>query len=128
LIVLDASVLIAQVNDIDAHHERATVLLLESLDEEFGASAFSLAEAFVGPIRTGRLDQARLALQRLNIESIALGGGEAEELALLRASTELKLPDCCVLLAAEKTSSALATFDAKLASVARERGLVVRDR
>jgi len=49
-------------------------------------------------------------------------------LAVLRADTNLKLPDCCVLLAAEQTHGAVATFDDRLATAARERGFVVRDR
>jgi hypothetical protein len=48
-------------------------------------------------------------------------------LALLRAGTNLKLPDCCVLLAAEQTDAAVATFDRRLADAATERGLVARD-
>jgi len=37
------------------------------------------------------------------------------------------VPDCCVLLTAERHGPAeIATFDARLARVAAERGLVVR--
>jgi predicted nucleic acid-binding protein len=46
-------------------------------------------------------------------------------LAGLGAATGLKLPDCCVLLAAEQVDGAVATFDDRLAAVARERGVVV---
>jgi predicted nucleic acid-binding protein len=34
----------------------------------------------------------------------------------------LKLPDCCVLLAAETVDASLATFDERLAAVAEELG------
>ena len=56
-----------------------------------------------------------------------LPGDAAGQLAELRAHTGLKLPDCCVLLTAERHGPAeIATFDTRLARVAVERGLVVR--
>jgi predicted nucleic acid-binding protein len=48
---------------------------------------------------------------------------------MLRAETRLKLPDCCVLLAAEQVSDAhVATFDDRLDVAARQRGFVVLGR
>jgi predicted nucleic acid-binding protein len=47
-------------------------------------------------------------------------------LAMLRAGTGLKMPDCCVLLAAEQAHGSLATLDDRLATAATERGLAVR--
>jgi hypothetical protein len=47
-------------------------------------------------------------------------------LAMLRAETRLKLPGCCVLLAAEQVCDAqIATFDDRLYGVARQRGFAV---
>ena len=46
-------------------------------------------------------------------------------LATLRARTGLRLPDCCVLLAAESERAAIATFDEQLASTATGLGLEV---
>ncbi len=57
MIVLDASVLIAHFDADDAHHRRATGLLVSLVDEEFGASPISLAEVLVGPVRAGQLDR-----------------------------------------------------------------------
>jgi predicted nucleic acid-binding protein len=48
-------------------------------------------------------------------------------LAALRAGTGLKLPDCCVLQAAEQAHAGIATFDDRLAAAARELGVDVRD-
>ena len=45
--------------------------------------------------------------------------------ARLRATTKLKLPDCCVLAAALETGATLATVDATLARVATEHGVTV---
>jgi predicted nucleic acid-binding protein len=93
-----------------------------------GASPLSLAEVLVGPARAGQLDRANAALNQLEVTSVGLEDDAPERLAIMRASTNLKLPDCCVVLAAEQTHGTLATFDDRLSTTARERGLVVRDR
>jgi predicted nucleic acid-binding protein len=63
----------------------------------------------------------------MQIDVDDLPGDAAGQLAELRAHTGLKLPDCCVLLTAERHGPAeIATFDARLARVAVERGLAVR--
>ena len=59
MIVLDAIVLIAHFESTDAHHERATRLLLDAADESLGASLLTLAEVLVGPARVGKLDEAQ---------------------------------------------------------------------
>ena len=46
---------------------------------------------------------------------------------MLRASTSLKLPDCCVLLATEQVHGGVAAFDDRLAATASERGFLVRN-
>lgn len=126
MIVLDASVLVAHLNLSDAHHERATNLLMEAAGHEFGASPITLAEVLVGPARSGALDRANAVLAELGVQDLGLSDGAPGRLAVLRATTGLKLPDCCVLLAAEQDQAELATFDERLASVARERGIRVR--
>ena len=74
---------------------------------------------FVGPARRGRLDDARAAIAALEIEEIPLTRGAAGDLATLRAETGLKLPDCCVLLAARSAgASAVLTFDDRLVKTA----------
>jgi predicted nucleic acid-binding protein len=125
VIVLDASVLIAHFYAKDAHHERADRLLDEVADHELAASPLTLAEVLVGPIKIGRLDQARVALRKLGVRSVALHGDAYLGLAELRAMTNLRLPDCCVLFAAEQEEAELATFDDRLGSVAGSRGVVV---
>lgn len=128
MIVLDASVLIAHLDASDAHHARAGALLLDMADEALGASPLSLAEVLVGPTRAGQLDRAAVALHQLDVISVALAEDAPARLAVLRAATNLRLRDCCVLLAAEQTRATVATFDDGLAAAARERGFVVRDR
>ena len=127
MIVLDASVLIAHVDDADVHHDRAVELLLRAGDEELRASRLSLVEFLVGPARAGQLELATAALRSLEVASVGLEEDAPASLAQLRAVTGLRLPDCCVLLSAEQTQGAVATFDDPLAAVARGRGISVWD-
>lgn len=126
MIVLDASVLIAHLDATDVHHERASALLVDVADEPMGASPLTLAEVLVGPARVGQLDRAAAVVHQLEVKSVSLDEDAPARLAMLRAGTNLKLPDCCVLLAAERTHGEVATFDDRLARVAVEHGLVVR--
>ena len=126
MIVLDASVLIAHLDATDNHHERAGVILRDAVEEPLGASPITLAEVLVGPARAGEVDRATALLHELDVTSLRLLDDAPARLAVLRADTGLKLPDCCVLLAAEQTRGAVATFDDRLANAATERGLAVR--
>ena len=123
MIVLDASVLIAHLDGRDAQHERARQLIAETGAEPLGANQITLAETLVAPARAGRIEDARLALDRLGVSELPLGDDAASRLAQLRSDTGRKLPDCCVLLAAEEGGGSIASFDADLIVIARERGL-----
>jgi predicted nucleic acid-binding protein len=118
VIVLDASVLIAHLDSRDVHHERARQLLVDTGVEPLGASTISLAETLVAPARAGRLAEASQALERLGLAELHVGRGGPSRLAQLRADTGCKLPDCCVLLAAEECDGTVASFDAGLTSAA----------
>ncbi len=126
MIVLDASVLIAHLEATDPHHDRATGLLVDAADEPLGASPLTLAEVLVGPARTGKLDAAQTAIRELEIATIALSDNAPVRLAVMRAGIGLRLPDCCVLLAAETADADVATFDRRLAASAADLGLTVR--
>lgn len=125
MIILDASVLIAHLDADDAHHQRAQRLLADAARESLAASPLTLAEVLVAPARAGRLDRASAALRHLALATIPMGDEAPLRLAVLRAGTNLKLPDCCVLLAAETAEAAIATFDTHLARVATEHGHLV---
>jgi len=126
VIVLDASVLIAHLGGTDVLHDRAIELLAEAADEYLGASPLTLAEVFVGPAWAGKLQVARAAIRELEVATFPLNDDAPERLARLRSATGLRLPDCCVLLAAETDQAEIATFDDRLASSARGLGLTVR--
>lgn len=125
MIVLDASVLIGHLDGNDSHHQRARDLLEASGASPLGASPISLAETLVAPARRGRLDAAREALDHLGVVELALSAGAPAQLARLRADTGCKLPDCCVLLAAQNHEGAIASFDTDLLRAARALGLEV---
>ncbi|MBV8996641.1 MAG: type II toxin-antitoxin system VapC family toxin [Pseudonocardiales bacterium] len=127
MIVLDACVLIAHLDATNCHHDRAGELLFLAADQaqSLGASPITLAEVLVGPAKAGRMDQAAAALEQLGVCPVDLPRDAAMRLAGLRAATTLKLPDCCVLLAADQVADAVATFDDRLADAARSHGLTV---
>lgn len=123
--VVDASVLIAHLDDRDPHHERAMELLLGTADRPLESSPVTVAEVLVAPARAGRLEAGRAALRDLALREVAFGSDAAARLAVLRAETNLKLPDCCVLLAAQDApTEEVITFDARLGQAARRLGLI----
>lgn len=124
MIVLDASVLIAHLDADDAHHERATGLLLDAIDESLAISPITLAEVLVGPAQAGRVDLAEGALRELGVGIVPLDGSAPRDLAELRVRTKLRLPDCCVLLAARTAGGYVVTVDDRLHRAAAESGLV----
>jgi predicted nucleic acid-binding protein len=125
LIVFDASVLIAYLDADDELHARAEALLSAAVDDDFGANSLTLGEVLVAPARTGQLDAAQSALRELEVDELTFPANAAIPLARLRASTGLKMPDCCVLLAAEDRHATVGSFDDQLARAAEARDLLV---
>ena len=127
MIVVDASVLIAHLDERDALHTRAGDALLAAADRRLGCSPITLAEVLVGPARRDRLDAARAAVAELEIEEIPLGEDAAVRLAALHAGSGLKMPDCCVLLAAQDAAAeAVLAFDDALGREVERLGLRAR--
>ena len=126
MIVLDASVLIAHLDDRDALHDRAEEALTSVAAYPLAASPLTVAEVLVGPARAGRADEAVGVLRALGISEVPLPKDASTRLAELRARTGLKLPDCCVLLAAETApADAVLTFDERLLAAATRRGFKI---
>lgn len=129
IVVLDTSVLIAFFDGEDAHHTDSHGLLAGVAGEDLVASSMTLAELLVGPARQSRDAVASTldALTRLAIREVQFPEDVAVRLAGLRASTGLKMPDCCVVLAAETAGAdSVATFDERLAQAARQHGFDTR--
>jgi predicted nucleic acid-binding protein len=122
LTVLDASILLAHLDDTDPHTDAAEAILAQA--EELAAGTITLAEVLVGAVRVGRLDEQLEALSALRIREVPVERGAAAQLARLRAETGLRMPDCCVLHAAAMADAdALATRDEQLSRAATARGL-----
>jgi predicted nucleic acid-binding protein len=85
VIVLDASVLIAHLDEHDAQHAGAEERLLDAPAQELAASPITLAEVLVGPAREGRLEHALAAVRDLDVREVPLGADAASRLAGLRA-------------------------------------------
>lgn len=119
MIVVDASVLIAHLESTDANNANAMALLGKATGTPLGASTVTLAEILVRPTRAGRLHEAEAHLRQLRLAEIGFGKYAAPRLALLQAETNLKMPDCCVLLAAEDgDATAILTLDDRLRATA----------
>ncbi|MET3804986.1 putative nucleic acid-binding protein [Nakamurella sp. UYEF19] len=125
MIVLDASVLIACLDGQDNHHARAEALLSREIDDDFAFSSLTLADVLVAPVREKRLVAVLAALRSFEVQELPFPADTAVKLADLRAGTSLKLPDCCVLLAAETAQARLASFDDRLSAAHAARGLVI---
>ncbi|HET7072182.1 MAG TPA: PIN domain-containing protein [Nocardioides sp.] len=123
MIAVDASVLVAFLSRENAHHQAALELL--AAGASIRIHPVNLAESLVGSVRKNRGTQALARLRNVGVEEVGRLPDEAMRLAELRASSGLKLPNCCALLVAEALDHSLATFDERLARVARSRGVDV---
>lgn len=123
MIVLDASVMIAHLLEGDAHAAEALEIL--DTEDELSMHPITIAESLTGPAKRGVVDTADRAIASLGVERFRPFVDEPRQLAILRAETGLKLPDCCVLATAERKDATLATFDKRLADAARSRGVAV---
>jgi predicted nucleic acid-binding protein len=127
VIALDASVLIAYLNPVDAHHQAATRILLTGTPGEMLVHTITMAEVLVGGVRIGQGTAMRDDLRAAGIAVAPHDDGESLRLAELRAASGLKLPDCCVLDIALQHRANLATFDNSLAAEASKRGVPIDD-
>lgn len=125
MIVADANIVIAASNPSDVHHAEATAIVLEHGPDGIVLHSLTLAEVLVGPARAGAHVRARHQLEAAGFRLSAEGEPPPEDLALVRATAGLKMPDACVLALAELLEAPLATFDARLANAARARGITV---
>lgn len=126
MIILDASALIAHLDPSDALHRRAVATMLTLDGGPLGISPISHAEVLVGPTRAGSVEQTEAALADLGVAEIGFPEDAALQLAMLRVRTKLKLPDCCVILAARQARGTILTFDAGLAAAARNVAISVQ--
>ena len=125
VVVLDASALIALVSSSDPHHKWALEMFRDTASFDLQMTALSQAEAMVHPGRNGKLEKFQKMLNALGLVVSPIEGLDASKLAILRATTTLKMPDACVLHQAMKVSGSIATTDNQLAQVAKSKGVGV---
>jgi predicted nucleic acid-binding protein len=118
VIVLDANVLIAYLDDTHVYHQRAVEVLVS--DDDLRIAPLTIAEVLVHPARTG---DAAAVLSRLRAVGVTVDQGAADPivLATLRAETPLKMPDAIVVELAIRLECAVASFDGRVVEVARGR-------
>lgn len=123
MIVLDANVLIALLDERDSHHEAATQLLIET-PPPYLVHPLTLAEVLVGPARLGREEDVLRDLEDIGVEVEGFRREESLRLARLRAGRGLTMSDTCVLSVAAHHDVRLATFDRRLAEVAGRKDIL----
>ena len=125
MIVADANVVIAAADPGHVHHSEAQDIVRAYGRRSIVLHSLTLAEVLVGPARAGAQAEVRARLERAGFTSSLGGDPDPEALALVRATTSLKMPDACVLATAEQLGASIATFDRRVAREARARGTTV---
>ena len=116
MIVADASVLIAWLDDHDVHHGAAIEVL--SAVDRFVVDPLTLAEVLVHPARHGHDGDVITRLEAIGmiVSTLPL---DPRSLAHLRVTSGLRMPDCVVLACAQAHGLPVATFDERLKAVAQ---------
>ncbi len=122
MIILDACVLISHYSG-DNHAARALNIL--DTEETLTIHPLTLAECSVAPARFQKLSRFRKDITRLGLEVWEPDLDHVYRVATLRATTPLRIPDCCALDLARFQKAILATFDVVLAKTARSLGITV---
>lgn len=126
--VLDANIVIGFLDSTNANHARAVELLRAHESEPLVMHEVTLAEVLAGPAQIDRTAAERVwaSILQLGITR-ATTAASPLEVAQLRASTGLPIPDCLVILTAGEPAAGnpILTFDERLAIKARALGYVV---
>jgi predicted nucleic acid-binding protein len=125
LVVLDASALIALASDTDPNHNWALEMFRDTAAFGLQMTALTQAEVLVHPARAGKLEKFLKLIGALGLEITPIEESDASQIAKIRASTSLNMPDAVVLSQAIKVSGSIATADKHLAKVAKDNGLGV---
>ena len=115
LIVADASVLIAWLDERDSLHEEAIDVLASV--ERFMVHPLTLAEVLVHPARHGREGEVIARLEEIGMVVSGLPL-DPVRLAQIRAATKLRMPDCVVLSCVWAHGASVASFDVALSAAA----------
>jgi predicted nucleic acid-binding protein len=125
LVILDASALIALATDTDPNHNWALEMFRDTAAFGLQMTALTQAEVLVHPARAGKLEKFLKLIGALGLEITPIEESDSSQIAKIRASTSLKMPDAVVLSQAIRVSGSIATTDKQLAKVAKDKGLGV---
>lgn len=123
MIVLDADVVTACVEHGHVHANRALEVL--DTDDALAVHPLVFAQCAVGAVDKRHELMLRTLVEQVGVAVWAPDPGHSKRVEHLRVTTSLSLLECCVLDAAEHENATLATFDARLAQVARVRACPV---
>jgi predicted nucleic acid-binding protein len=119
--VLDTDIVIGALDRRDAHHERASAVVLELIERDvpLHLSVINYAEALVKPAEDeSALRRAVEAIAALRISLHAPDGAIGREAARLRG-LGISLADGFALATAKHLDAGIATFDARVRAVAQ---------
>ena len=126
MIVLDACVLAAFADPEHQHHQSARSIMART--DPFVISALTGAEVMVPNSNFKPRPEFWSALfAGFGVKVISLTKADMSELATLRASSRLKMPDAVVLHTAITSGAAIATFDLALTKAAATHTVAVVD-
>jgi predicted nucleic acid-binding protein len=124
LIALDASVVIPTFSAGDPDNARARQVIVEGAAEGFAMSVLTLAETLVHQVEGDTATRAEQLVEQMGVQVRPIRADQGSQLAYLRATTRLKMPDAVVLALALECGR-LATFDTRLARTAAAMGVTV---
>lgn len=119
MILLDADIVTACVEHGHVHANRALEVI--DTDDSLAIHPLTFAECAVGAVDKGHEVRLRALVERLGVTVWSPDPGHSRRVERLRVTTSLSLLESCVLDAAEHENATLATFDARLAQIARVR-------
>jgi len=117
ILVLDANVVIALLDENDALHERAAESLARVRSEDLVLPASAYAEVLVGPFKIGahRVAELDATLARVPVRVEPITPVIARAAARLRASSDsLRLADALVIATAGELGASVLTADRRL--------------
>jgi predicted nucleic acid-binding protein len=120
VIVLDASALIALLDDHDVHHDWALQMFIDTVSEDLSISVLNFSEVLVHPVKAGRSKEFLESLHGLGLTVHGVDSEEALSLATMRATSGLRMPDVIAVNLALRFDAALATTDRSLGQAARD--------
>lgn len=119
MIVLDASALIALLDDHDVHHEWALQMFIDTVSEDLSMSVLNFSEALVHPVKAGRSKEFLDGVQGLELTVHGVDSEDALSLSTMRATSGLRMPDVIAVNLALRLDAVLATTDRSLGKAAK---------